>query len=70
MREALTRQEPFINQNLACQSLAMLTQLLRRGSLGYQGGFCNLSTGQLVPLQIRLAMGALGSLAAAQKAGS
>jgi len=50
--EALTRQEPFINQNLAYQALAMLTQLLRRGSLSYQGGFCNLATGQLVPLPI------------------
>src|ERR1035437_9759652 len=51
--EALTRQEPFINQNLAYQALGMLTQLLRHGSLSYQGGFCNLATGQLVPLPIR-----------------
>lgn len=51
--EALTRQEPFINQNLAYQSLAMLTQLLRRDFLAYQGGFCNLATGKLVPLPIR-----------------
>jgi PRTRC genetic system ThiF family protein len=53
--EALTRQEPFINQNLAYQALAMLTQLLRHGFLSYQGGFCNLTTGQLVPLPIRAA---------------
>src|SRR5271157_1197455 len=51
--EALTRQEPFINQNLAYQALAMLTQLLRHGSISYQGGFCNLATGQLVPMPIR-----------------
>ena len=51
--EALTRQEPFINQTLAYQALAMLTQLLRHGSLSYHGGFCNLATGQLVPLPIR-----------------
>jgi hypothetical protein len=51
--EALTRQEPFINQNLAFQALGMLTQLLRNGSLSYQGGFCNLTTGHLVPLPIR-----------------
>jgi PRTRC genetic system ThiF family protein len=50
--EALTRQEPFINQNLAYQALGMLTQLLRRGSVSYQGGFCNLVTGQLVPLAV------------------
>jgi PRTRC genetic system ThiF family protein len=52
--EALTRQEPFINQNLAYQALAMLTQLVRHGSLSYQGGFCNLVAGQLVPLPIRV----------------
>ena len=54
--EALTRQEPFINQNLAYQALAMLTQLLRRGSLSYHGGFCNPTSGQLVPLPIRWAV--------------
>ena len=51
--EALNRQEPFINQDLAFQALGMLTRLLRHGSLSYQGGFCNLATGQLVPLPIR-----------------
>jgi hypothetical protein len=50
--EALTRQEPFINQNLSYQALAMLTQLLRHGSLSYHGGFCNLATGQLVPMLV------------------
>jgi PRTRC genetic system ThiF family protein len=53
--EALTRQEPFINQNLAYQSLGMLTQLMRHRSLCYQGGFCNLTTGRLIPLPIRAA---------------
>ena len=53
--EALTRQEPFINQNLAYATLAMLNQLLRHGSLSYQGGFCNLATGQLVPIPISAA---------------
>ena len=51
--EALTRQEPFINQNLVYQALAMLSQLSRRGSLSYQGGFYNLASGQLVPLPTR-----------------
>ena len=51
--EALTRQEPFVNQNLAYQALAMLTQLLHHGSLSYQGGFCNLASGHVVPLPIR-----------------
>ncbi|HEY4934082.1 MAG TPA: PRTRC system ThiF family protein [Terriglobales bacterium] len=51
--EALTRQEPFINQNLAYQALGMLTQLLRHGALSYQGGFCNLASGAVVPLTTR-----------------
>jgi len=51
--EALTRQEPFINQNLAYQALGMLTQVLRHGFLSHQGGFYNLATGQLVPMPIR-----------------
>jgi len=37
--EALARQEPFINQNLAYQALGMLTQLVRHGSVSYHGGF-------------------------------
>src|ERR1019366_6058768 len=53
--EALTRQGPFINQNLAYQALGMLTLLLRHGSVSYQGGFYNLATGQLVPLPVRVA---------------
>jgi PRTRC genetic system ThiF family protein len=48
--EALTRQEPFINQSLACQALALLTQLLRHGSVSFRGGFCNLATGRVLPL--------------------
>jgi PRTRC genetic system ThiF family protein len=50
--EALTRQEPFINQNLAYQALALLTQLLRHGSVSFHGGFCNLATGRLIPLPV------------------
>jgi PRTRC genetic system ThiF family protein len=53
---ALTRQEPFINQNLVYQALGMLTQLLRHGSLSYQGGFCNLTTGHVVPVPIHAAV--------------
>jgi PRTRC genetic system ThiF family protein len=48
--EALTRQEPFINQSLAYAALGLLAQVLRRGSSSYQGGFCNLLTGHLSPL--------------------
>ena len=34
-REALERQEPFINQTLAASALAMLSQLFRYGKLGH-----------------------------------
>ena len=54
--EALTRQEPFINQNLAYQALGVLTQLLRHGSASYHGGFCNLTTGHVVPVPIHAAV--------------
>ena len=53
---ALTRQEPFINQNLAYQALGVLTQLLRHGSASYHGGFCNLTTGHVVPVPIHAAV--------------
>ena len=55
--EALTRQERFINQNLAYQASGIVTQLLRHGAVSYQGGFCNLVTGQLAPLPIRTVTG-------------
>lgn len=50
--EALQRQEPFINQNLAMQALAMLTQLFRYGSVDYHGGFYNAKTGTLSPIAV------------------
>ena len=50
--EALERQEPFVNSVLAASALAMLTRLLRYGSLDHQGAFYNASTGRVVPLPI------------------
>ena len=44
--EALDRQEPFINQTLALNALAMLGQLFRYGKLNYHGAFFNARTGQ------------------------
>jgi PRTRC genetic system ThiF family protein len=44
--EALDRQEPFINQTLALNSLAMLGQLFRYGKLSYHGAFFNARSGQ------------------------
>jgi hypothetical protein len=37
----------------------MLTQLLRHGSLTYQDEFCDLDTGQLVPLPLRTVTAAI-----------
>lgn len=53
--EALERQEPFINQTLAMQALAMLTQVLRYGSTSYQGAFFNAKTGTTTPIPVTAA---------------
>ena len=50
--EALERQEPFINNVLATSALAMLSRLLRYGTLDYHGAFYNAATGRAVPLPI------------------
>jgi PRTRC genetic system ThiF family protein len=50
--EALERQEPYINQTLAAESLAMLTRLLRYGTISYHGGMFNAEVGSTVPLLI------------------
>lgn len=50
--EALQRQEPFINQVLAYQALALLARLFRHGEISYQGGFINLAAGRMSPLSI------------------
>lgn len=51
--EALDRQEPFVNQTLAYQSLAMLARLFRYGRLSYHGVFINLTTGRMASLPIK-----------------
>jgi len=50
--EALERQEPFINQTLAYQALAMLARLFRHGRIAYHGGFLNLSNGRMSSIPI------------------
>ena len=50
--EALDRQEPFINQTLALNALAMLGQLFRYGKLSYHGAFFNARTGQTNALPV------------------
>jgi PRTRC genetic system ThiF family protein len=50
--EALTRQEPFINQSLANLALAMLARLFRHGRLSYHGGFVNVEGGVTAPIAV------------------
>jgi PRTRC genetic system ThiF family protein len=50
--EALERQHPFINNVLATSALAMITRLLRYGTLDHHGAFYNAESGRSVPLPI------------------
>lgn len=50
--EALERQEPFVNQTLAYQSLALLARLFRYGRISHHGGFLNLATGKMSSLPV------------------
>lgn len=50
--EALERQEPFINQTLAYQALAMLARLFRHAELRHHGGFISLADGRMAPLLV------------------
>jgi hypothetical protein len=50
--EALERQEPFLNSVLAASALAMLTRLLRYGSLDHHGAFYNAEKARIVPIPI------------------
>jgi PRTRC genetic system ThiF family protein len=50
--EALSRQEPFINQTLAASALAMLAQLFRYGKIAHHGAFYNAQTGRMSSLAI------------------
>ncbi|RYM10671.1 PRTRC system ThiF family protein [Sphingobium cupriresistens] len=48
--EALDRQSLFINRVLASHALALLFDLLGRGSIGHAGAFINLVSGQTVAI--------------------
>jgi PRTRC genetic system ThiF family protein len=53
--EALDRQEPFINQTLAYQALAMLARLFRHGKIAHHGGFVSLAHGRMSPIPVKTA---------------
>lgn len=50
--EALSRQEPFINQTLATSALAMLARLFRYQKLLHHGAFFNAATGHMSALPV------------------
>lgn len=50
--EALERQSLFVNRVVASHALALLFDLLGRGSIGHAGAFINLATGQAVPIPL------------------
>lgn len=50
--EALERQSLFVNRAVATHALALLYDLLGRGSIGHAGGFVNLASGQVVPIPL------------------
>lgn len=50
--EALTRQEPFVNQAIASHALALLARLVRYGVVDHAGVFCNLATGKAMAVPV------------------
>lgn len=50
--EALERQSLFVNRVVASHALALLFELLGRGSIGHAGAFINLASGQAVPIPL------------------
>lgn len=50
--EALERQSLFVNRVMSSHALALLFDLLGRGSIGHAGGFINLATGQSLPIPL------------------
>lgn len=50
--EALERQSLFINRVVASHALALLFDLLGRGSIGHAGAFINLSSGQSMSIPL------------------
>ncbi|WP_293811807.1 PRTRC system ThiF family protein [uncultured Bosea sp.] len=53
LAEALSRQSLFVNRNLAAHALAMLYDLLVKGSVGFGGFYLNLKTGITMPMPLK-----------------
>lgn len=52
LAEALEKQSLFINRVMASHALAMLFDLLGRGSISYSGLFVNIKTGLTMPMEL------------------
>lgn len=50
--ESLERQSLFVNRVIASHALALLFELLGRGSIAHAGAFINLASGQAVPIPL------------------
>ena len=50
--EALERQSLFVNRVVASHALALLFDLLGRGSISHAGAFINLASGQAMPIPL------------------
>lgn len=53
--EALERQSLFVNRIVASHALALLFDLLGRGSIGHAGAFINLESGHCAPIPLPVA---------------
>ena len=51
-REALERQDLFVNDVLAAEAAGLLWRLLRGGRISFHGAFCNLQTGRSAPIRV------------------
>lgn len=59
--EALERQSLFVNRVVASHALALLFDLLGRGSIGHAGAFINLASGQSLPIPLPSARSVTGT---------
>lgn len=52
LAEALERQSLFVNRTIASHALALLSELLLKGSIGRAGNYVNLATGICMPIAL------------------
>ncbi len=67
--EALERQSLFVNRVLASHALALLFDLIGRGSIGHAGAFINLASGQCVAIPLPATDRSIGNRQSAPELG-